>query len=381
MSTQSTLALELQDVSHSYGDVVAVDHASLHVNAGEVVCLLGPSGCGKSTILRLAAGLENLQQGRILMQDKMVADGAMGFSVPPESRGVGLVFQDFALFPHLSVNRNVGFGLPTKDAATRSARIAEVLDQVDMSDYAGSYPHALSGGQQQRIALARALAPEPAILLLDEPFSGLDARLREQIRDDTLHVLKRSRTATLMVTHDPEEAMFMADRIYLMQAGRVVQSGSPDAIYHQPVSPFVARFFTATNDLAGIVQSGVVASPLGALPAPGHTDGAPVQILIRPESIHVVTAGGGESNGRIVTATVEEVRFLGSSKLLVARLESGENRSLTLRVRHAGRHLPELGSQILLQLDPADALIFPEGQGQGDLYRRASTEIPALSAG
>ena len=381
MNSRSNCALDLLDVSHAYGDLTAVDHVSLHVNEGEVICLLGPSGCGKSTILRLAAGLEALQQGRVAMQDRMVADGGLGQSLPPELRGVGLVFQDFALFPHLTVARNVAFGLGRMEAGARAARIAEVLDQVDMADYAGAYPHALSGGQQQRIALARALAPQPAILLLDEPFSGLDARLREQIRDDTLHVLKRSRTATLMVTHDPEEAMFMADRIYLMQAGRVVQSGSPDAIYHRPVNPFVARFFTATNDLGGVVQGGAVQSPLGLLPAPGHADGAAVQILIRPESIHLVAAGGGDTNSRIVPAIVEEVRFLGSSKLLVVRLESGENRSLTLRVRHAGRHLPELGSQILLQLDPADALFFPEGREGGDLYRRASTEIRALSAG
>jgi iron(III) transport system ATP-binding protein len=381
MSGRANCALDLLDVSHAYGDLTAVDHVSLHVNEGEVICLLGPSGCGKSTILRLAAGLEALQQGRVAMQDRMVADGALGQSLPPELRGVGLVFQDFALFPHLTVARNVAFGLGRMEASARAVRIAEVLDQVDMAEYAGAYPHALSGGQQQRIALARALAPQPAILLLDEPFSGLDARLREQIRDDTLHVLKRSRTATLMVTHDPEEAMFMADRIYLMQSGRVVQSGSPDAIYHRPVNPFVARFFTATNDLAGVVHAGSVQSPLGLLPAPGHADGAHVQILIRPESIHLVTAGGGDTHSRIVPATVEEVRFLGSSKLLVVRLESGENRSLTLRVRHAGRSLPELGSQILLQLDPADALIFAEGRDSDDLYRRASTEIRALSAG
>lgn len=377
MNVQPALALELQDVSHSYGDVEAVKDASIHVNAGEVICLLGPSGCGKSTILRLAAGLEVLQRGRIAMQDKLVADGARGYSVPPEDRGVGLVFQDFALFPHLSVTRNIGFGLATKDAAARQARIAAVLEQVDMAGYAASYPHALSGGQQQRIALARALAPQPAILLLDEPFSGLDARLREQIRDDTLHVLKRSRTATLMVTHDPEEAMFMADRIYLMQAGRVVQSGSPDTIYHRPVSPFVARFFTATNDLVGVVKDGRVETPFGALPAPGNAEGAPIQILIRPESIRIVAAGSGETGLRAVPAHVEEVRFLGSSKLLVARVAGG----VTLRVRHSGRHLPELGSQILLQLDPAEALIFPESLGQGDLYRRSGTEIAALSAG
>jgi len=363
MTTSTASALELHDVSHAYDKVRAVDHVSLHVNEGEVICLLGPSGCGKSTILRLAAGLETLQQGRVVMQGQTIADGAARQSVPPERRGVGLVFQDFALFPHLSVARNIGFGLTERDAAGRDKRIAEVLDQVDMADYATAFPHALSGGQQQRIALARALAPQPAVLLLDEPFSGLDARLREQIRDETLHVLKRSRTATLMVTHDPEEAMFMADRIYLMESGKVVQSGSPDALYHRPVSPFVARFFSNTNELGGRVSGGTIATPFGALPTPGLSEGAEAQVLIRPESLQWVAAGSGTlptASGR-----VEEVRFLGGSKLLVVRLEGSAGQGIVVHVRHAGRHLPEPGSQILLQLDPADALIFPGRRDEG----------------
>ncbi|WP_374382094.1 ABC transporter ATP-binding protein [Dongia sp.] len=357
MHATTTRALALDNVSHRYGNLLAVDRVSLHVDEGEVTCLLGPSGCGKSTILRLAAGLETLQDGRVLMQNRIVAEGESGRSVPPERRGVGLVFQDFALFPHLSVARNVGFGLTELEPGARAQRIAEVLDQVDMSDYADAFPHALSGGQQQRIALARALAPQPQILLLDEPFSGLDARLREQIRDDTLHVLKRSRTATLMVTHDPEEAMFMADRIYLMQAGRVVQSGSPDALYHRPVSPFVTRFFSETNELAGIVDGGQVATPLGVLPAPSLETGTKVQILIRPESLRIARAG--DNGGAVSPAILEEVRFLGGSKLLVVRLEEGLGGGTVLRLRQSGRHLPERGSKILLQLDPADALIFP----------------------
>ncbi len=351
-------ALELDDISHAYGAVKAVDHVTLHVDEGEVVCLLGPSGCGKSTILRLAAGLEPLQEGRVRMQNGLVADGATGRSVPPERRGVGLVFQDFALFPHLSVARNVAFGLTELGAEARQRRVAEALEQVEMSGYADAFPHALSGGQQQRVALARALAPQPAILLLDEPFSGLDARLREQIRDDTLSVLKRSRTATLMVTHDPEEAMFMAHRIYLMQAGRVIQSGSPDALYHRPVSPFVARFFSEMNEMAGQVEGSQVATPLGRLPAPGLAEGAKAQILVRPESLRLADAGAGEMPAH--PAILEEVRFLGGSKLLVVRVGDGAAAGTRLRMRHAGRHVPEPGSRVLVQLDPADALIFPE---------------------
>jgi iron(III) transport system ATP-binding protein len=375
--TEPTYALELQNISHAYGDLLAVDHVSLHIDAGELVCLLGPSGCGKSTILRIAAGLEQLQRGQARMGSGLVADGAAGMSVPPEQRGVGLVFQDFALFPHLTVAGNVAFGLGDLTQVARSARVAEVLAQVDMNGYAAAYPHALSGGQQQRVALARALAPKPEVLLLDEPFSGLDARLREQIREDTLHVLKRSGTATLMVTHDPEEAMFMADRIYLMDAGRVVQSGSPDMLYRRPVSPFVAQFFTALNEWRGLVAGAHVASPFGRLPAPGLADGTLAQILVRPESLRVVPPGDVGSAGQIVAGRLDEVRFLGSIRLLTVTL--GEGGGPQLRIRHGGRFLPEIGGQILIHLDPQDALIFAAGDDAASLHHRTSGKTAALS--
>lgn len=374
--TEPTFALELKNISHTYGDLRAVDNVSLHIDAGELVCLLGPSGCGKSTILRVAAGLEQLQRGQAKMAGGVVADGADGLSVPPEQRGVGLVFQDFALFPHLSVAGNVAFGLGHLPPAARSLRVAEVLAQVDMGDYAAAYPHALSGGQQQRVALARALAPKPEVLLLDEPFSGLDARLREQIREDTLHVLKRSGTATLMVTHDPEEAMFMADRIYLMDAGRVVQSGSPDMLYRRPVSAFVAHFFTALNEWRGPVVDAHVASPFGRLPTPGLADGVVAQILIRPESLRVVPPGESTSAGQIVAGRLDEIRFLGSVRLLTVTLGA---EGPQLRIRHSGRFLPEIGGQILIHLDPLDALIFATGDEVPSLHHRESGKSSVLS--
>ena len=226
-------ALILQNLRHDYDKLRAVDDVSLSVKAGEVVCLVGPSGCGKSTVLRLAAGLERLQRGRISMRGEVVGDPEKQVRVAPERRHVGLVFQDFALFPHLTVGGNVGFGINRLPAAQREARVRETLRQVEMEQYIDTFPHTLSGGQQQRVALARALAPQPSVLLLDEPFSGLDERLREQVRDDTLGLLRRNGTAALLVTHDPEEALFMADRLYLMRAGRIVQSGPPQ----DPVFP------------------------------------------------------------------------------------------------------------------------------------------------
>ena len=218
--------LVLEHVSHAFGSLQAVDDVSLEVAEAELVCLLGPSGCGKTTALRVAAGLEQLQRGRILVDDRVMAD--QGGAVAPEDRGVGLVFQDYALFPHLSVMDNVSFGLRHLPAAQRRTRALEVLEQVDMADAVAAFPHTLSGGQQQRVALARALAPKPRVMLLDEPFSGLDASLRNQIRDQTLHVLKESGAATLMVTHDPEEAMFMADRVALMRNGTAGSAGPTD---------------------------------------------------------------------------------------------------------------------------------------------------------
>ena len=202
------MGLALQGVSHAYGDHKVFDDLSVTVSPGEIVCLLGPSGCGKTTLLRLAAGLEFLQAGTIKFSGEVVADN--NGQIPPERRGVGLMFQDFSLFPHLTVSGNVAFGLTKMRANEREQRIAEVLEQVNMIQLMDTYPHTLSGGQQQRLALARALAPKPAVMLLDEPFSGLDQGMRIQIREETLGILKVSGAATLLVTHDADEAMFMA---------------------------------------------------------------------------------------------------------------------------------------------------------------------------
>ena len=354
----SEIILGLESVGHSYdGTTEVVSGFSLGVGAGEIVCLLGPSGCGKSTVLRLAAGLEPLQKGRIKLRGETVAEGESGMSEPPERRNVGLVFQDFALFPHLTVARNVGFGLAGLHEDKRSQRALEALTQVGMASYAGSYPHALSGGQQQRVALARALAPQPSVMLLDEPFSGLDARLREQIRDDTLRVLKRSGAATLLVTHDPEEAMFMADRIYLMQAGRLIQSGPPAEVYARPNSEFAAKFFSNINELEGVVQNGMVATPFGPVATGGLAAGTRVKVLFRPESLHCAPINGATGRA-VLPATVTEVRFIGVARLVrvLASLEGGQ--ALDLQVRASGSFAPEVGAKVGLSLDLAQAFVF-----------------------
>jgi len=354
----SEIFLGLEGVSHSYdGTSEVVSGFSLGVGAGEIVCLLGPSGCGKSTVLRLAAGLEPLQRGRIKLRGDLVAEGESRISEPPERRNVGLVFQDFALFPHLTVARNVAFGLAGLAEDQRGPRVQEALTQVGMASYTASYPHALSGGQQQRVALARALAPRPSVMLLDEPFSGLDARLREQIRDDTLRVLKRSGTATLLVTHDPEEAMFMADRLYLMQAGKVIQSGPPAEVYARPNSEFAAKFFSNINELEAVVENGVAATPLGPIAAEGWSSGSRVKVVFRPESLDCAPLNG--AGGRVILpGTVTQVRFIGVARLVRVRASPENAPALDLQVRTSGSYAPEVGAKVELFLDPAQAFVF-----------------------
>jgi iron(III) transport system ATP-binding protein len=348
-------ALTLEHVSHTYGEVVAADDLDLSVAPEELVCLLGPSGCGKTTVLRIAAGLEPLQQGRVLLDGKVVAGD--GIDLPPETRNVGLVFQDFALFPHLSVRDNVAFGLSRLSAEARRGRVAAALAQVGMASHAGSYPHLLSGGEQQRVALARALAPEPKVMLLDEPFSGLDVQLRHQVRDQTLHVLKRSGAATLMVTHDPEEAMFMADRVALMRAGRLIQVGAPTDLYFAPQDAFVAGFFGDVNRLDGTVKDGRVATPFGPVTARNLDEGTPVEVLIRPEGLNLRPAEESDMP-RDGLARVITSRMLGRSSLVHLSVASGPEQELHLHARIPGRFLPEESQVLEVELDRSQTFVF-----------------------
>jgi iron(III) transport system ATP-binding protein len=341
-----TTGLRIDGVSHAYGPIRAVRDLSLSVQAGEIVALLGPSGCGKSTVLRIAAGLENLQHGRVSIAGQTVAEP--GRDLPPEARSVGLMFQDFALFPHLDVRRNVGFGLRGMPGRERDAVVKLALERVGLAHRANEYPHALSGGEQQRVALARALAPDPKVMLLDEPFSDLDVVLRDQIRETTATILRDKGTPTLMVTHDPEEAMMMADRIALMRDGEILQEGEPNTLYRTPNSAFCATFIGQANELEGAVSGGVATTPLGSVPANGLADGTPVKVLVRPEGLRL----DGE-NG--LAATVREVRSLGRSGLVTIQLAGGL--ALTARVFWSG--LPKVGDQVRVSADAAMTFVFP----------------------
>ncbi|HMB76791.1 MAG TPA: ABC transporter ATP-binding protein [Kiloniellaceae bacterium] len=350
-------ALALEGVSHSYGEVLAASDVTLDLRPGEVVCLLGPSGCGKTTILRLAAGLERLQQGSVRIDGQLVA-GA-GADMPPEARGVGLMFQDFALFPHLSVADNVAFGLRRLGAGALRERVAQVLARVGMERYLEAYPHMLSGGQQQRVALARALAPEPKVMLLDEPFSGLDYRLRNKIRDDTLHLLMESGAATLLVTHDPEEAMFMADRIALMCDGRIEQLGRPVDLYCAPENAFVASFFGDINRFNGVVQTGSVQTPFGMVAASGLPDGSPVEVLIRPEALRLAPPGAGGAGEEICLARVMASHMLGRTSLVHLSPQEATGPLSHWHARVPGRFLPEENEVLQVSLDRSQTFVFP----------------------
>ena len=260
--------LAFDGVSQVYGALRALDGVSLAVKAGELVCLLGHSGCGKTTLLRIAAGVESPTAGRVLLDGREVTGPKL--FLPPEDRGIGLMFQDYALFPHLSHRRerHVRPARPLR-RATPTIAARRALARVGLEHYAADYPHVLSGGEQQRVALARSIAPRPGVLLMDEPFSNLDRRMRDAIRDETVAILRETGATTIVVTHDPEEAMKIADRIVLMRAGRIVQEGTAEEIYRRPVDIFAARFFCDFNEVEGVSRGGRVDTPVGLFPAPG----------------------------------------------------------------------------------------------------------------
>ncbi len=356
------MGLHLADIHHSFGAKQVLRGVSLEVAPGEILCLLGPSGDGKTTLLRLVAGLEPVQRGRITLDGVTLA--SPGHDMLPEARRVGFVFQDYALFPHLTVAENVGFGLARLSRAERESRVAEALERVRLAERGGAWPHQLSGGQQQRVALARALAPRPAALLLDEAFASLDARLREQVRDDTLHVLQEAGIPALIVTHDAEEAMFMADRIALMREGRVEQLGSPEELYLRPATPFVARFLGEVNDIPATVTARVAQTPLGPLPA-ALPDG-PAQLLLRPEGVRVLPPG----HAGAAPAEVEACRLLGATTMAHMALPDGHGGILHIHARLPPGVSLRRGEAVSLQADPQRAFVFPLGLSGGCIASR-----------
>jgi len=354
--------LIMESVGHAYGGKVVVSDLSLSIDEGEILCLLGPSGCGKSTILRLAAGLETLQRGIISIDGRVVAGGNQ--SVPPERRNIGMMFQDYALFPHLNVLDNVAFGAPGSSKKQRRNAAAAMLEQIGITRFNASYPHILSGGEQQRVALARALVAQPRVMLMDEPFSELDMFLRDKLRDESLEMLRRAGAATLLVTHDPEEALRMADRVAIIHEGTIVQTGIPEEIYRWPANASVARFFGDINTIEGAVRDGVVITPIGNFDVQRQkldlADGAAVEVLLRPESLALAGDSAPKGHNRIVATVVRE-RFLGKQELVDFQLSSENNKpGQIIKARLSSRHIPKAGAVMPLSYNIEEAFIFPK---------------------
>jgi iron(III) transport system ATP-binding protein len=342
------MVIRIDRVSKHYGGdtIAAVEDISFSVEQGEILVLLGPSGCGKTTTLRLIAGFEAPDGGRIEIAGRTVA--CDNIFLPPEQRGVGMVFQDYALFPHLTVQENVAFGLRHVSAEQQRSRIAEALDLVGLSTLQRRYPYELSGGQQQRVALARALAPSPQVVLLDEPFSNLDADMRAQVREDVHSILHQAGTTAIFVTHDQEEAFVIADRVGVLNRGCLEQLDHPEAIYHTPATRFIAGFVGSADFVPGLVQGERITTELGTFPnQQGLSVGRAVELMIRPDDIDLVPDEASE-------ATVLTRQFRGADNLYCVRLPSGRK----IHSNQGSTKFIEPGTRVSIQANPTHVVCF-----------------------
>ena len=346
--------LSLQNLTLTLGKKKILEDISFDLEVGELLCLLGPSGCGKTSTLRAIAGLEIPDSGLVRLNGRTVSNS--NSVTPPYERDIGFLFQDFALFPHLTVAENISYGLSKLSKTEAKNRTEELLKQIGLSGQAKKYPHMLSGGEQQRVALARARAPEPRLLLLDEPFSGLDSSLRQEIREETLQVLKENEIASIIVTHDPEEAMLIADKIVLMQNGKVVQKGTPKSLYSSPVNSFSAEFFGDINQIEGSVIGDIVSTEIGSFSNTNFPDGSRVDVLIRQDGLRI-NSSKSETNPES-EVHVCDVRYAGPSNLVKVGIGNWPNPHTHMLARHPTQFALEHGQKIKLEVDPDRAFIF-----------------------
>jgi iron(III) transport system ATP-binding protein len=348
--------LELSGVRKLFGSFTALENVDLSVEQGEFVCFLGPSGCGKTTLLRIIAGLETQSAGRITQGGRDVS------RLPPAQRDYGIVFQSYALFPNLTVADNVAYGLVNRKVpkAQVRARVSELVELVGLPGCEDKYPAQLSGGQQQRIALARALATSPGLLLLDEPLSALDAIVRVHLRAEIRSLQRELGVTTIMVTHDQEEALSVADRIVVMNHGRIEQVGTPMQVYREPASPFVADFVGRVNVVPGVAEAGgrVRIGPTSFECTHSAAPGSAVTVYLRPEDVLARPISAGDSN--VFDATIDKIEFLGSYCLVrVASAALGEQRlTVYLSLNFLAEHALQVGGRLPLRLLPARMRLF-----------------------
>ncbi len=341
-------ALSFNAVDVRIGGRRVLKEMDLSVSPGEIICLLGESGSGKSTVLRAAAGIQPVHGGEICVNDTIVSSSQI--NLEPQQRGIGMMFQDFALFPHMDVLQNVCFGLGRLGRSEARTQAKASLARVGLADREKDFPHMLSGGQQQRLALARAFAPRPGILMLDEPFSSLDTRLRESVRAETLAILRETRATTIIVTHDPEEAMMVGDRIALLRDGKVVQIDTSSAIYDAPVDIDVARFFSALTEIKAVVKNGAANTPLGNIPVVGRADGEKVLIGLRSVGALDIAKDGKGIPARILSK--REALGVDIYEVLVQGIDG------PIRIRRRSNYRLQPGSDIFLTLNPEHVLVF-----------------------
>lgn len=359
----SKMVLSVDAVSFTYkGTSIAesstLQDISFHLEQGEFFSLLGPSGCGKSTLLRIIAGLQAPHSGHV---DLCSSSGSV--------RRVGMVFQDLALFPHMSAARNIEFALKSLRRKDRQKRIDEVLELVNLSDKHDAYPYQLSGGQQQRLALARSLAPKPDLFLLDEPFASQDVVLRRRIRDEVIDILKQSGVAAILVTHDPEEAMYFSDRMAIMRDGQIEQIGTPETLYNHPVNAFVASFFGDVNIVEGSTENGILHTSIGPIPANGFEDGTMVQAIIRPEALrlqsHDPSVNHADPRHSHTHGFVRAQKYLGQStkiSLLARDIDHADSEDVALSACVTG-HCPHNSDELYdIFVDGNQVLLFEKAE-------------------
>ena len=350
MTNEPLITLDRVSFTYPGSTIPAITDISFSVYEGDLVAILGPSGCGKTTVLRVIAGFERPTQGRVVIAGKSVASANAW--VDAEHRGVGMVFQDYALFPHLTVLQNVAFGLRSATADSRQETLREVLTLVGLEGFESHYPSALSGGQQQRVALARALAPRPAVLLLDEPFSSLDPDMTERMREELLEILERTGSTSILVTHDHEDALEMADNVAVLNAGQLEQFDTPDEIYHTPTTTFVADFVGQADFVPGQVTDGKVVTEVGTFDNVGQfNDGIPVVVMIRPDDVSIRPS-------ETASAQVLRRHFRGSENLYRIVLPSGQ----LLYSSESSTVIYPVGTNVDVTIDAIHTVVFPKNQ-------------------
>ena len=347
------MILDVKQLSHSFGEKEALTNLNFSIKNNSIVSVLGPSGCGKKTLIRLIAGLEQIQKGEIFLEKSLVAN--KNLNVPPEKRPISYVFQDFALFPHMTVLENVSFAAGSK--SNKKQLIDQVIHLAKVENFLEKYPHSLSGGEQQRVALARSIAVQPKLLLLDEPFSDLDINLKREIIDDTLHLINSLESSAIVVTHNAEEAMFLSDAILVMEKGKLIQIGTPHDIYFKPSNLYVASLFGETNIFQSKVEDNTCLTPLCRIKTTNLSNNQDVDVVVRPEAIKLNLEKSPLLNPN--SGVVVDSKFLGNSAIIHMTVNDEKNNKHHIHSRVMGNFLPPAASSVSVTLDEDHVFIFP----------------------